>query len=239
MPSPQMTTLANASAFQDECLNLLLGTMEVSGAIAYMVDERGCPVSYQTRQMPAGQHRDYLLSYQQLDPLYPGNFRNENNARVVRMNDLVPYHLRSSHTYYTDFIAPWQVQDIIELFFRVEGRLVAGAAVITHTRQSEYRSSEIRRLESLHRFVEFSLEQSLQSPYQQQFDHFCDNHGLTARERMVLERLMQGLPNKVIASSLSCGLATIKTHLQHIFAKTGVNSKAEVMTLLNQPPTLN
>ncbi|MCV6587496.1 MAG: LuxR C-terminal-related transcriptional regulator [Marinobacterium sp.] len=236
MTAPQIMTLANAGAFQEECLNLLMGSMDASSALTYMIDERGCPVSYQTRQMHANQHRQYLHNYQQLDPLYPGNFRNENNARVVRMNDLVPYHLRSSHPYYTDFLAPWQVQDIIELFFRVDGRLVAGAAIVTNTQQPELRNTEIKRLEALHRFVEFSLEQTLQSPHQQQFDQFCTRHDLTARECMVLERVLQGLPNKVIANSLNCGLATIKTHLQHIFAKTGVNSKAEVVSLFNRGP---
>jgi len=236
MPSPQIMTLSDASAFQEECLNLLMGTMEVSSALAYMVDERGSPLSYQTRQMRPGMHREYLHNFQQIDPLYPANFLESGEARVVRMNDLVPYQLRSDHPYYKDFVAPWQVQDVIELFFRVDGRLIAGAAILTDQCQSEFRSEDIRRLESIHRFIEFSLEQSLQSPRQQQFDQFCDGFDLTARERMVLERVMQGLPNKVIASSLCCGLATIKTHLQHIFAKTGVNSKAEVVSMLNRGP---
>jgi len=232
MNHTQLTTPSNPFAFQHECLSLLTGTMPVSGAVAYMVDERSKPVCYQIQKMQPNMHRDYLQSYQKIDPLYPGNFRDEQNASVVKMNDLVPFHLRRTNPYYTDFIEPWDVQDIIELFFRVDGRLIAGAALVTSTQQPEYRSEEIKRLESLHRFIEFSLEQSMQSPRQLKFDNFCDQYALTAKERMVVELVTQGLPNKVIATSLCCGLATVKTHLQHIFAKLGVNSKAEIVSML-------
>lgn len=232
MLASQPATTPNPLQFQHECLNLLSSMMDISSAVAYIVDEQAKPICYETYQMQPAMHRDYLESYQQMDPLYPGRFRSDGDANVVRMNDLVPFHQRCDNLYYKDFIEPWKVNDIIELFFRVDGQLRAGAALILKHSEPQYRSEEMKKLESLHRFIEFSLEQSMHSPRQLQFDQFCQHYQLTAKERMVTELVIQGLPNKKIAQLLCCGLATIKTHLQHIFAKLSVNSKAEVVSML-------
>lgn len=49
--------------------------------------------------------------------------------------------------------------------------------------------------------------------------------GLTAREIDVLALLVRGLPNKEIGAALSVTPRTVATHIEHIFAKTGVNSR--------------
>ncbi len=49
--------------------------------------------------------------------------------------------------------------------------------------------------------------------------------GLTAREVEVLELLVRGLPNKEIAARLSVSPRTVATHVEHIFAKTGVTGR--------------
>jgi DNA-binding NarL/FixJ family response regulator len=82
--------------------------------------------------------------------------------------------------------------------------------------------------------MQLSLEQSLSSPKNRDLDDFCANHHLTNKERMVVELVTQGLPNKTIANDLDCSLATVKTHLQHIFQKLSINSKNELIALLYQ-----
>lgn len=232
MLAHQPSATANPLRFQHECLNLLSNMMDVSSAVAYMVDEHAKPICYETYRMQPAMHRDYLESYQKLDPLYPGHFQGEQEANIVRVTDLVPFHQRGDHAYCKDFLEAWQVKDNIELFFRVDGKLRAGASILINNPEQQFLSAEMKKLESLHRFIEFSLEQSLQAPRQLQFDQFCDQHQLTTKERMVAELVVQGLPNKKIAQLLCCGLATVKTHLQHIFAKLSVNSKAEVVSML-------
>ncbi len=223
---------ANPLQFQHECLNLLGNMLDVSCAVAYIVDETAKPICYETYQMPPAMHRDYMESYQRLDPLYPGHFQAEKEANIVRMNDLVPFHQRRDNAYCKDFLEAWQVKDNIELFFRVDGQLKAGASILINNPEQQYLAGEMKKLESLHRFIEFSLEQSMQAPRHLQFDQFCKEYLLTAKERMVTELVVQGLANKKIAQLLCCGLATVKTHLQHIFAKLSVNSKAEVVSML-------
>ena len=53
--------------------------------------------------------------------------------------------------------------------------------------------------------------------------------GLTAREAEVLALLASGLSNTDIARRLYLSNATVKTHINRIFAKTGAHDRAQAV----------
>jgi DNA-binding NarL/FixJ family response regulator len=57
---------------------------------------------------------------------------------------------------------------------------------------------------------------------------------LTEREREVLHLLANGLPQEEIASELSISSTTVATHIQHILAKLGVNSRTQAVALAHR-----
>jgi DNA-binding NarL/FixJ family response regulator len=52
-------------------------------------------------------------------------------------------------------------------------------------------------------------------------------HALSAREREVLELLVEGLPNKLIARRLEISEKTVKTHLTSVFRAIGVTDRTQ------------
>jgi predicted ATPase/DNA-binding CsgD family transcriptional regulator len=52
-------------------------------------------------------------------------------------------------------------------------------------------------------------------------------HGLTSRERDVLRLLAEGCSDREIAEALFIGPRTVQTHVANLFAKLGVNARAE------------
>jgi DNA-binding CsgD family transcriptional regulator len=219
--------------FQQESLGLLTGVLDVPKAISYLIDEKGKPVCYKVHQLQLSMHREYLNTYHQYDPLYPTLFSNK-DADVVKMSDLVSCYERDEHPYFQKFINPWGVRDIVEIFLRLDNHLTAGFALFNLNNQPVIDAGYIRRVSKLHEFMQFSLEQSFASPKNLEFNSICNHYQLTNKERLVVELVTQGLSNKVIASDLDCGLATVKTHLQHIFQKLSINSKNELVALLFQ-----
>ena len=53
--------------------------------------------------------------------------------------------------------------------------------------------------------------------------------GLTERESEVITLIAQGLSNQQIARTLVLGVSTVKTHINHILAKTGCRDRAAVV----------
>jgi DNA-binding NarL/FixJ family response regulator len=53
---------------------------------------------------------------------------------------------------------------------------------------------------------------------------------LSARELEVLQLVSQGLTNRVIAEKLVISVNTVKKHVQSIFTKLNVNSRAAAVT---------
>lgn len=218
-------------AFQEESFALLTGVLNVPKAISYLLDDKGKPYNYRIHQLHPSMHREYLNTYYQYDPLHPARFI-EGDAKVVKMSDLVSSQEQRELPYFTDFISPWGVRDIVEVFLRLDNRLTAGFALFNLSNQPEIDNAYIQRVSKLCDFMHFSLEQCIDSPKNNEFEQFCRSHNLTNKEQLVVELVTQGLPNKTIANNLECSLATIKTHLQHIFQKLGINSKNELISTL-------
>ena len=52
---------------------------------------------------------------------------------------------------------------------------------------------------------------------------------LSPREQEIVRLVAKGLPNKTIAAVLEVSLWTVATHLRRVFAKMGVNTRAEMV----------
>ncbi|UCR90348.1 response regulator [Mycetocola spongiae] len=63
-------------------------------------------------------------------------------------------------------------------------------------------------------------------------ERLASEHGLTERETRVLELLAEGRSNRVIAEELFISVSTVKTHVNNLYAKLGVGSRAEATELL-------
>lgn len=70
------------------------------------------------------------------------------------------------------------------------------------------------------------------------FNVLAQSHGLTPMEILVVQHLTANATVNVIADRLKVSQVTIRTHLLHVFAKTGVSRQADLISLVGRmaPP---
>jgi len=69
-------------------------------------------------------------------------------------------------------------------------------------------------------------------------DAACESRGLSPREMQIARMVADGATNRAIGSTLEISLWTVSTHLRRVFAKLGVNSRAEMVAQLFGTPHL-
>jgi DNA-binding CsgD family transcriptional regulator len=62
---------------------------------------------------------------------------------------------------------------------------------------------------------------------------FCEEYGVSGRQRQMLSLIEDGKANKEIAYELGIGVATVRTHMYNLYKKTGVQSRTELIHLLH------
>jgi two-component system response regulator DctR len=84
--------------------------------------------------------------------------------------------------------------------------------------------------------VEQALQRSAQALQARQQQHGLAEliGGLTKREREVMRLVVEGLPNKLIASQLDISVRTVEVHRSRIFEKMEVKSAVELANLLRE-----
>jgi DNA-binding CsgD family transcriptional regulator len=65
-------------------------------------------------------------------------------------------------------------------------------------------------------------------------DRVCTEFSLSARERDLLQMILKGKSNKEIEHELFISPHTVKNHIYHIFQKTGINSRGQLVSMVMQ-----
>jgi len=74
----------------------------------------------------------------------------------------------------------------------------------------------------------------LNMPDEQKLDNFNKLYNISAREKEIIELLIKGKTNKEIEAELFISYNTVKNHIYAVFKKTGVNSRAQLINLIQR-----
>lgn len=87
--------------------------------------------------------------------------------------------------------------------------------------------------ERLERDLAGKISRSLSDAEKTEFDLevIPNNQNLTAKERELIHLTLDGMTNKEIAAQMGITENTVKTHLKHIYAKTGILNKNQLLAM--------
>jgi DNA-binding CsgD family transcriptional regulator len=113
-----------------------------------------------------------------------------------------------------------------EVFFRRKGVIIAGVSLIRTREEGAFTHGELRIIEAASTFIERLIEHQLFLPGGQG-DPAAK---FTKREQDVIALVRAGFSNHRIAETLGLRLPTVKSHLQNIFAKMGIESRTALIS---------
>ncbi|MDC7717197.1 LuxR C-terminal-related transcriptional regulator [Vogesella sp. DC21W] len=220
------STVSAVVAHYARCsMSSLTGLVPVSACAFYQVDALQQPRHYLLQGMPGGTHQHYLAHYQQHDPLLPVRFGPD--TTVMPVSEALPAG-RLQQSRYGRFMARHGMHDVVELFIRRGGRVVAGFSLIRDATLGSFTGQEVQTLQHLHGLLELAAGSHL--PLADPM--LVSEVALTPREQEVALLLRDGASNKTIARLLDMGVPTVKTHLQHLYRKFGVNNRTALTRCL-------
>ncbi len=168
----------------------------------------------------------YLHQYRACDPFHPRYFAQLSKS-VFRTDEGAGSAL-SRQRYVQGFMTPMGIRYKAEVFLRDEiGTIIGGLRLSRRESLGEFEGHDLAALQAMQPMIETAFQsvrwRSRATTTQQQ---------LTAREREVLDCILDGMPNKVIGRRLDLALPTVKSHVRNILHKIGATSRADAIAKL-------
>lgn len=217
--------------FQKELIDLVKNLMPVSAVRFWLINPQMNLKGYVSYNIAAETEEIYQKQYSHLDPMHPSRYEDTDVAVVCSDTMMSAEEWRRSE-FYREFMAPRHYNHDIDVFFRKGGKIIAVLTIVRDNILGAFTNEEQDLLRRVQPFLEFSLNSVYLPRRFSERDLFAGKFSYTERELDVAEVVMGGADIKTMAQELNLSQATVKTHLQHIFEKTGVHSTKELISIL-------
>ncbi len=217
--------------FQEEIISLVRSLIEVSAARFGLVNPQILIKGYVSYNIAAETEKLYQTRYSHLDPMHPSRFE-DSDVTVICSDTLMSDREWRQSEFYQQYMGPRHFDHDADVFFRQNGEIIAVLSLLRDDSLGPFTEQELDLLRRLQPFMEYALSRVYQPVRFTERDLFSKKYALTERELDVIEVVMDGADTRTMAAELSLSVATIKTHLQHIFHKVGVHSTKELITRL-------
>ena len=215
--------------FGDETTHVVCQTLNAQWGSFYRLASGQRPFGFRSRGIPMEFGAAYAKhDMQHVDPLHPYRLV-PRKYRFLTMGD-ARAESPARHRDFVAFLRSYGGEDAAEMIFCHQGRAVAGLSLVWTGRRPDHRSiTELGN--TLHTYIEFNLgtvwpASGMTGP---DSGHASDPL-FTGREREVIDVVCRGLTNEQIAWHLNISIATVKTHLIHIFKKADVETRGELIS---------
>lgn len=196
-----------------------------NAAAYYDVNDDLNPTGFVLSDVPIEFHLQYIDRMGRFDPLHP---KHAAARQIARLQDEFEHNLTAETATYRSFASQFGITDMVELFFRRHDRIVAGISLVWGGRR-KVPGGTMHMAGKIHDYLEFNVAGGADRSVDE-----ATRCGLTARELEVLKLLCCGRTNREIGECLHIGLATVKTHLTHIFEKLGVETRSAAVGMMSR-----
>jgi DNA-binding CsgD family transcriptional regulator len=182
----------------------------------------------------------YYSHFQYIDTM--AFFFSQDKKDVYRTSDYINKEMRESSEYYNEWLRPQNLFYSIGAKIANKKTLYGSVNFWRSRKKGDFTDAELRTLSVFvkyfsKKFSEFDGAEKEKEWNLKRLLAFYDEYNLTARERELTDELIQGKKIRDIADALFICEDTVKKHTNHIYKKTGVKSKAELILKINSAKT--
>lgn len=161
----------------------------------------------------------------------------QKRSLVVSSSELIPEKERVKTAFYQRSYKPFGVHYSAYLTFVNKNEFMGILTVYRTKQQGDFTSEDLFVLQILSehlnaRFYREKYQESVAWQRQKKMGSYIAAYGLTEREAEVVDLVFNGISNEEISAQLFISHSTLKKHLQNIYRKTGVSSKAQLLALM-------
>ena len=173
---------------------------------------------------------EYYEKYAQKDPLRL-DLLVKNYRSFETFSHAAETHDRDLMEQYQPFLRKYSLVDEIDFVFWAGGKAVASAALLQkNTKDLKISPDNLREMQ---RYLQYTFSFIPAIKALDLREQLISRYRLTAKEQVVAALIISGESNKSIAEMTDVELATVKTHVLHIFQKLEVNSRSKAIALLS------
>jgi len=208
-----------------QALHFARDLLGANAAAYYDVDNDLNPRGFVLSDIPFEFHLRYMHRMGRFDPLHP---KHATARQTARLQDEFEHNLTAETATYRSFTSQFGITDMVELFFRRDDRIVAGMSLMWDIR-CKVSDGTMQMARKIHNYLEFNLAPGADSSLDD-----ATRYRLTARELEVARLLRCGRTNREIGDCLHISVATVKSHLSHIFEKLGVETRSAAVAMMSR-----
>jgi DNA-binding CsgD family transcriptional regulator len=216
--------------FADETLGMVCRALGAPWGSWYRLGPNLRPFAFRLRGIPPEFGMAYSRNHMEdVDPLHP--FRLVPRRRRFSMLADVRAESLDRHRDFLSFLQSFGAHEEGEMIFRCGGDAVAGLSLVWTQKRPEHRA--ISDLGSaLQAYIEFNLANVWKANglLSRTDAGIRGDWDFTSREMEVIDVVCRGFTNQEIAQHLNIGVATVKTHLIHVFKKAGVETRSGLIS---------
>ncbi|MGH6779237.1 MAG: helix-turn-helix transcriptional regulator [Bradyrhizobium sp.] len=201
--------------------------------------EADCFLNRVTLNMSDSNLVTYEKYFQFCDPITPALQR---RRRATAVSEIMPRRLFLRTEFFNDFLAKDGLCYGVNYFAYIGNTNVGDLRIWRDSRRVDFSRRDLELLDMVgpayaNALRRAHLHEGSMNPeivLSAALEKLSRRHGLTNRERTIYSSVLQGLSDKEIADTCGISLTTVRTHLKHVYEKTGVSSRTRLLSKLLQ-----
>lgn len=187
----------------------------------------------------------YSTYYQFHNPL---SAKIQKLRRAVRVNEIVPQRELVRTEFFNDFLARDGLYYGLNLYVHDADENIADMRIWRNRRRENFDDSELQVLEAIKPHFCNAMKNALQfrrtavpkvsggveliESDRLSIERIRSAYGLTAREAQIALEIAYGKTDHEMAEMMGVAFSTIRTHINHVYAKLGVRNRAALARLI-------